>query len=294
MSQVGATSVAIAVLTAQKSRQWPYAGSANDVGGVLTNPSIADKHRMTDRPADSPAPAFTVGHADDSAEDDLPQVVADTITDLLHTPRARGWIHFYSAATAIVAGAALVPVAWITVSSKAGLATLIYAVGIVAMFGISAAYHRVHWRSPAAEKWMMRVDHSVIFVFIAASYTPFALLAMPERTGAEALTLVWVGAGAGVVLKMCWPLAPRWVGLPLYLLLGYSAIWFAGTLVDGAGLTVVALLVIGGVLYNIGAIFYGLRWPNPWPTTFGHHEFFHAFTAAAALCHYFAAWGLII
>lgn len=279
----------------RKSRRCPYAEPANDVGGVLTKPSIADEHRMTYRPADSVTPTFAVGPADDDGvDDDMPQAVADTITDLLHTPRARGWIHVYSAAIAIVAGAALVPVAWITVSPKAGWATLIYAVGIIAMFGISAAYHRVHWRSPAAEKWMMRVDHSVIFVFIAASYTPFAMLAMPERIGAQALTLVWSGAAAGVVLKMWWPSAPRWVGLPLYLLLGYSAIWFAGTLVDGAGWAVVALLVAGGVLYNIGAICYGLRWPNPWPHTFGHHEFFHAFTAAAALCHYFAAWGLIV
>jgi len=149
-------------------------------------------------------------------------------------------------------------------------------------------------RSAGTDNLLAAARASGVRRFIAASYTPFALLAMPERTGAEALTLVWAGAGAGVVLKMCWPSAPRWLGLPLYLLLGYSAIWFAGTLVDGAGLTVVALLVIGGVLYNIGAVFYGLRWPNPWPTTFGHHEFFHAFTAAAALCHYFAAWGLII
>ncbi len=246
---------------------------------------------------------WALSHADDAAitgpvetvvDDDMPQVVADTITDLLDTPRARGWIHFYSAATAIVAGLALVPVAWITVSPKAGWATLIYAVGIVAMFGISAAYHRVQWRSAAAMKWMMRIDHSVIFVFIAASYTPFAMLAMPPHTGAEALTLVWTGAAAGVALKMCWPSAPRWVGLPLYLLLGYSAIWFAGGLVDGAGWGVVALLILGGVLYNIGAVFYGLRWPNPWPRTFGHHELFHAFTAAAALCRYVAAWGLII
>ena len=252
---------------------------------------------MTSRPADFTAPVFAAGHAHDDTDlidDDLPQVVADTITDFLHTPRARGWIHLYSAATAIVAGAALVPVAWLTVSPKAGLATLIYAVGIVAMFGISAAYHRVDWKSPATEKWMMRIDHSVIFVFIAASYTPFAMLAMPPHAGAQALTMVWSGAAAGVVLKMFWPSAPRWVGLPLYLLLGYSAIWFAGTLVDGAGWAVVALLILGGVLYNIGAICYGLRWPNPWPQTFGHHEFFHAFTAAAALCHYFAAWGLII
>ena len=191
--------VAIDVAAPWKSRRCPYAEPANDVGGVLTNPSIADKHRMTYRPADSVTPAFAVGHADDdSVDDDLPQAVADTISDLFDTPRARGWIHVCSTATAIVAGAALVPAAWTTVSPKAGWATLVYARGIVAMFGISAAYHRVHWHSPAAEMWMMRVDHSVIFVFIAASYTPFALLAMPERTGAEVMTLVWSGAAAGV------------------------------------------------------------------------------------------------
>ncbi|GJF10022.1 membrane protein [Mycolicibacterium cyprinidarum] len=254
---------------------------------------------MTYRPADLTAPTFATDFGrtvepTEGMKDDLPQAVADTIANLLDRPRARGWIHVYSAGTAIVAGAALVPIAWITVSPKAGWATLIYALGIVAMFGISATYHRVHWVSPSAQKWMMRLDHSVIFVFIAASYTPFVLLAMPARTGVEVLTLVWAGAAAGVVLKMSWPSAPRWVGLPLYLLLGYTAIWFAGTLLDGAGIAVVALLALGGVLYNIGAIFYGFRWPNPWPRTFGHHEFFHAFTAAAALCHYAAAWGLVI
>lgn len=216
------------------------------------------------------------------------------VSAFVGAPRARGWIHVYSAAAAILAGTALVPIAWVTVSPRAGWATLVYCLGIVAMFGTSAAYHRVHWRSPTAQKWMMRVDHSAIFVFIAASYTPFALLAMPAPTGAEVLTLVWAGAATGVALKMWWPSAPRWVGLPLYLLLGYTAIWFAGTLVDGAGLAVVALLALGGAFYSIGAVFYGFRWPNPWPATFGHHEFFHAFTAAAALCHYAAAWGLII
>jgi hemolysin III len=268
-------------------------GPVIDNGGVLTKPSIANSHHVIYRQADPTAPALATGQAGDGADDDLPQVVADTITDLLHTPRARGWIHLCSAATAILAGAALVLVAWLTVSSKAGWATLIYATAIVAMFGISAAYHRVHWHSPSAEKWMKRVDHSAIFVFIAASYTPFALLAMPARTGAEVLTLVWTGAAGGVVLKMSWPSAPRWVGLPLYLILGWAAIWFAGTLLEGAGLVVVALLVTGGALYNIGAVFYGFRWPNPWPQTFGYHEFFHAFTAAAALCHYVAIWVLI-
>ena len=152
-----------------------------------------------------------------SADDDLPQVLADTVTDFLGKPRARGWIHLCSAASAIVAGAALVSVAWIAASPKAGWATLIYAAAIVAMFSVSATYHRVHWRSPAAEMWMRRADHSLIFVLIAGSYTPIALLAMPPRTGTQILTVVCTGAAAGVALKMLWPSAPRWLGVPLYL-----------------------------------------------------------------------------
>ena len=170
-----------------------------------------------------------------------------------------------SAATAIVAGAALLSVAAMEASPRAAWATLVYTATIVAMFSISAAYHRVHWRSQSAQKWMKRVDHSMIFVFIAGSYTPFALLAMPPRTGMEVLTMVCAGAAAGVALKMLWPSAPRLVGVPLYLVLGYVAIWFGGTLLDGAGVVVVVLLVAGGVLYNVGALFYGFGWPNPWP-----------------------------
>ncbi len=104
------------------------------------------------------------------------------------------------------------------------------------------------------------------------------------------LTIVWAGAAAGVALKMVWPSTPRWVGVPLYLMLGYVAVWFADVLLEGAGFTVVALLVAGAVLYNVGAIIYGVRRPNPWPQTFGHHEFFHACTAVAAICHYIAMW----
>lgn len=214
----------------------------------------------------------------------------DTVADLVVTPRARGWIHVCCAAIAAVAGAALIHSAWTATSSRAVLAALVYACAVVAMFTVSATYHRVRWGSELAEKWMMRLDHSVIYVFIAASYTPFALLAMPPEVGAKVLTIVWVGAASGIALKMCWPSAPRWLGVPPYLMLGYVAIWFSETLLDGAGATGVALLVAGGVLYNVGAILYGVRWPNPWPATFGHHEFFHAFTAAAAACHYVAIW----
>ncbi|KUI35489.1 hypothetical protein AU195_11260 [Mycobacterium sp. IS-1496] len=203
-------------------------------------------------------------------------------------------MHLVSAAVAVVACAALVPVAFAgTGASRAGWAALIYAIAIVAMFTVSAVYHRVRWTSAVAEKWMMRIDHSVIFVFIAATYTPFAVLALPPDIGLQALVIVWTGAAAGVALKMLWPSAPRWVGVPLYLMLGYVALLFAEALLIGAGFTVVALLVAGAALYNIGAVFYGARWPNPWPATFAHHEFFHAFTAAAALCHFAAIWLVI-
>jgi hemolysin III len=227
-------------------------------------------------------------------DDDLPQVLADTVTDFLGRPKARGWIHFCSAVAAIVAGVALVSAAWIFSSSEAVLAASIYTATIVAMFSFSALYHRVHWQSPTTLKWMKRIDHSLIFVFIAGSFTPFCMLAMPPQTGNEVLVMVWGGAAAGVALKMWWPSAPRWVGVPLYLLLGYTAIWFASTLLAGAGLTAVVLLATGGVLYNIGAVLYGVRWPNPWPRTFGYHEFFHAFTAAAAICHYIAIWFVVV
>lgn len=227
-------------------------------------------------------------------DDDLPQVFADTVTDFFHAPRARGLIHLVCAATAIVAGAVLVPVAWLAGSPKAGLATLIYTATIVGMFTVSAIYHRVQWRSTDARKWMKRADHSMIFVFIAGSYTPFALLALPPDRSAQLLTIVYCGAAAGVALKMFWPSSPRWVGVPLYLILGYAAIWFAPDLLAGGGVAVVSLLVGGGVLYNIGAVLYGVRWPNPWPQTFGYHEFFHAFTAAAAICHYVAIWLVVL
>jgi hemolysin III len=141
---------------------------------------------------------------------------------------------------------------------------------------------------------MKRIDHSMIFVFIAGSYTPLAMLAMPDDTGRLVLTIVYGGAAAGVALKMWWPSAPNAVGVPLYLLLGYVAVWFAPELLRGGGVVAVVLLVAGAVFYNIGAIFFALQWPNPWPRTFGYHEFFHAFTAAAAICHYVAIWFVVL
>ena len=261
--------------------------------GDALNVLIGDQHNVASGRTEPPAGSPLSDPVAAPVVDDLPQGLADTVAELIGRPRARGWIHLCSAVIATVGGLALV-VAGIATSPEALIATVVYTVTIVAMFSVSAVYHRKHWHNPDALKWMKRLDHSMIFIFIAGSYTPFALLAMPPSTGALVLTIVWTSAAAGVALKMWWPSAPRWVGVPLYLLLGYAAIWFAGTLLDGAGPIVVSLLVLGGFFYQVGVIFYAFRWPNPWPHTFGYHEFFHAFTAAAAVSHYVAVWFVVV
>jgi hemolysin III len=205
-------------------------------------------------------------------------------------PRARGWIHLASAVVAVLAGASLIAVSWPLEGLKAGLATFIYTGSVVGMFTVSAIYHRVNWKTLKARIWMKRLDHSMIFVLIAGTYTPFALLAMPHDQGTVVLYIVWGGAVAGVLLKLCWPTAPRWVGVPLYLVLGWVAAFYIAAILHHAGVAAMVLLAVGGVLYSVGGILYALRWPDPWPTTFGYHEFFHACTAVAAICHYIAIW----
>src|SRR6202171_6296496 len=214
--------------------------------------------------------------------EDFPEAVVDGVAQFLGKPRLRGWIHVYSAVVAFIAGAALVSVSWSVGSTRAGLATLLYTFTIVAMFAVSGTYHRVNWRSENARKWMKRLDHSMIFVFIAGSYTPFALPALPSQKGWGLFWIVWGGAIAGVLLKMFWPSAPRWVGVPLYLLLGWVAAWFVGPIMEGAGVAGLVLLIVGGALYSIGGVLYALKWPNPWATTFGPPEFFLRCTAGAA------------
>src|SRR5690606_3625805 len=122
----------------------------------------------------------------------------------------------------------------------------------------------------------------------------FRSLGLPGRTGQILLAVVWAGALAGVALKLLWPTAPAWVGVPLYLLLGWAIVPVAPTLLDAIGWTPLILLALGGVMYSVGAILYATKWPNPWPRVFGHHEFFHAATVLAALCHYIAIWIVVL
>jgi hemolysin III len=202
----------------------------------------------------------------------------------------RGWLHYWSFYVSLATGGTLVTLAAVTVSGLAALATSVYVATVLGLFGVSALYHRHTWVNRRTRVWMKRLDHSMIFLFIAGTYTPFALLAMDHPTGYLVLGVVWGGAVAGVALKLLWPHAPRWLGVPIYIALGYVAVFVLPQLLHHAGVAAVVLLLVGGLLYTIGAIFYATRWPNPWPATFGHHEFFHAATVLAALCHYIAIW----
>ncbi|WP_460700706.1 PAQR family membrane homeostasis protein TrhA [Nocardia thraciensis] len=217
----------------------------------------------------------------------------EELRELPLKPRLRGWIHTYAVGIAAVAVVALV-VAASTVSATAAWSTLVYGLTVCGVFGVSAVYHRVTWRTEQARIHMKRADHSMIFLFIAGSYTPFALLGLPGRTGITLLAVVWAGAVAGVALKLLWPTAPRWVGVPLYLLLGWAIVPVAATLTHNVGVAPMVLLLIGGLAYSGGAILYATHWPDPWPDTFGHHEFFHAATVLAALCHYIAIWLVVL
>jgi hemolysin III len=228
-----------------------------------------------------------------AAVDELTDNCAVDAAHGLAKPRLRGWIHQYCAVVAAIAGAGLVAVSWAEASKRAGHSTLTYALTVIAMFTVSAVYHRVDWKSATARQWMRRLDHAMIFLLIAGSYTPIARLALPRPTAYVVMEIVWAGAVAGIALTLFWPSAPRWAGVPLYLLLGWMAVWFAKAIVHDAGWVPTVLLAVGGVLYSIGAVFYALRWPDPWPRTFGYHEFFHACTAVAALCHYIAIWFVV-
>jgi hemolysin III len=205
-------------------------------------------------------------------------------------PRARGWIHLYSAIGAAVVGIVLVVMAAATVSGKAAAACAVYAVTIVGLFTVSATYHRHIWVSTRTRRWMKRADHSMIFVFIAGTYTPFAVLTIPQPTSTVILAVVWGGAALGVALKVAWPGSPRWLGVPIYLALGWVAIFVVPDILRGGGVAPLVLMIVGGALYTAGAIFYASRRPKGWPSTFGYHEFFHAFVTAAAACHCVAIW----
>ncbi len=204
-------------------------------------------------------------------------------------PRLRGWLHAYAAAVSIVTGVVMVAVVAALRGTETGVVTAIYAATVTLLFGTSALYHRRTW-SPRGQAIMRRLDHSMIFVFIAGTYTPIAALALTGTASTAILVTVWAGAGAGVALKVIWPGSPRWLSVPLYIGLGWAAVFVMPQILHNVGVAALVLIVIGGACYTIGGVVYGLKRPDPYPGTFGFHEVFHAATLVAALCHYVAIW----
>jgi hemolysin III len=198
-------------------------------------------------------------------------------------PRLRGVSHQYAFFVALVLGALLV----LRARGVAGTAaTAIYAVGVCGLFGVSAVYHRVTWTTPRARAWMRRLDHSMIFVFIAASYTPVAVLVLRGTAATVVLAVVWGGALAGVILKLVWITAPKWLSALLYVALGWVAVATIPELWSSLGWLAVAAFGVGGLLYTAGAVVYARGRPDPWPRVFGYHEIFHALVIAAAAIHF--------
>jgi hemolysin III len=205
-------------------------------------------------------------------------------------PRFRGTSHFYGLFVAIVAAVVLVATA------PAGLATVgasVYATTLVGMFAASALYHRGNWSVPTAKR-LLQLDHTAIFLLIAGTYTPIALLAMEGRTRAVTLGAVWLIACAGIVFEWLPVRAPRGYVTTVYLALGWIGVFSFVPLYDATGWAGVLLVAGGGLLYTIGAIVHAARKPDPWPETFGYHEIFHVFVILAALMHYLAIAFLVL
>jgi hemolysin III len=204
-------------------------------------------------------------------------------------PRLRGWLHAYAAAISIFSGAVLVAVAGATHGGRAAAPTAIYAATVTLLFGTSALYHRVKW-SPRAHTLMKRLDHSMIFVFIAGTYTALAGLTLARSAAITVLVIVWSGALVGVALQTAWPHAPGWLTVPCYVALGWVAVFVMPELLHNAGVAALVLIIAGGVIYTIGGVVYAVKRPNPIPGVFGFHEVFHLCTLVAAVCHYVAIW----
>lgn len=205
--------------------------------------------------------------------------------DATPAPRLRGWLHAVAAPVALVAGCVLVALAGTAAAATAAAA---YAVTAVSLFAVSALYHRGHW-SPRAKRVLRRIDHANAFLFIAGTYTPFAVLALQGVTRVVVLAVVWGVAVAGVVFRAVWLGAPRWLYVPAYLGLGWTAVFVLPQLLRGAGVAAFTLIAVGGAAYTAGAIVYGLRRPNPSLRWFGFHELFHLCTIVAFICQYIAA-----
>jgi hemolysin III len=199
-------------------------------------------------------------------------------------PRLRGWLHLGVFPASVVAGIVLVAVA---PEPRARVASAIFAATASLLFGVSAAYHRGNW-TPRTREILKRLDHANIFLIIAGSYTPFALLLVGGDRGRLMMWIVWGGALAGVALRTVFIHSARWLSAPVYIALGWTAAFFVPDLLRTGAVATFVLLVVGGAFYSLGGLIYGFKRPNPSPRWFGFHEVFHSCTIIGYIVHYVA------
>jgi hemolysin III len=218
---------------------------------------------------------------------DLPHIplmedeVDNPVTEV--RPTWRGWIHAGTFPIAIVLGIVLIA---LSDGTEAKVASAIFMTTSLLLFGNSALYHRFDWK-PRTKVILKRIDHANIFLLIAGTYTPLSLLALPPEQGILLLVIVWTSALIGIAFRVFWIHAPRWLYVALYIALGWAAVMYMGELL-AVSVPMVLLVIVGGLLYTVGAVIYGLKKPNPIPGVFGFHEIFHALTVLAFLCHWTA------
>ena len=215
-----------------------------------------------------------------SSQETVGEHLAEVIAEV--KPRMRGWLHAATAPLCLIGGILLVA---LSPPGSARVGSAVFALSSLVLFTVSATMHRGGW-SPRTNLVLTRLDHASIFLLIAGSYTPFTLLLLEGRDQVVLLCIAWGGAALGIVFRLFVPGAPRWVYTPVYIALGWAAIFFAGDFARYAGTSVVVLLALGGLLYTIGGVVYGLRRPNPFPRWFGFHEVFHTLTVIALAAHY--------
>ena len=202
----------------------------------------------------------------------------------LAKPKLRGWFHLGMAPVVQALGLVLIVLA---ADMVARLGIAVYIVAATLLFGTSAIYHRGRWAG-RMEGFLRRLDHANIFVFIAGTYTPLALLLLNRTNATILLALVWGIAAAGIAFKLGWMSAPRWLYTGLYLVMGWVAVGWLPQFWATGGPLIVSLIILGGLIYTAGAIVYARKSPDPAPVWFGYHEIFHVCTVIAALCHFAA------
>lgn len=226
------------------------------------------------------------GHARDAAVERA-TAIKDSATETIKAvkPRFRGVSHEWAFFLSIGLGVALL--AWAETTIQL-VAVLIYSISLCGLFGTSALYHRINWRTSRARMMMRRLDHSMIFLLIAGTVTPFALLTMDGTWSTAILVAVWTAAALGILIELIWTSSPKWVSALIYIAVGWIGAVAFPHIIGTAGIWAGLLVAAGGLLYTVGAVVYATGRPDPNPALFGYHEIFHLFVIGAAGLHFAA------